>query len=282
MSIENISATDLRRRLSGQSALLTTLRIVRGVGWSLIGVGLFLLGFVFHQLYITDLIADRAQRGLAADLAERLEGADVVVYDPATGEVSDALGRVPADVLASGDPDAIAEAIRGIGDPSTTPEDFTVAGLDAFLLRERAPEAGDPVGTIRIPDIEMEWTVVEGVRRRQLDTGAGHMPETPLPAQPGNAVVSGHRTTHGAPFHNVDKLEVGDRIFWDSPIGTHVFEVREAPLVVRPTELWVTNPREGSWLTLTTCHPKFSARQRLIIFAELVDGPNFPAIYRGS
>ena len=36
----------------------------------------------------------------------------------------------------------------------------------------------------------------------------------------------------------------------------------------------VTDDKEGAWLTLTTCNPKFSARQRLIINAELVSGPN--------
>ncbi|MEN8114332.1 MAG: sortase [Actinomycetota bacterium] len=49
--------------------------------------------------------------------------------------------------------------------------------------------------------------------------------------------------------------------------------------MVRPWEMWVTEPRDGAWLTLTTCHPKFSARQRLIVFAELVDGPNWETIY---
>ena len=45
-------------------------------------------------------------------------------------------------------------------------------------------------------------------------------------------------------------------------------------IIVRPTEIWVTNDRPGAWLTLTTCHPKFSSRERLVVFASLVDGPN--------
>ena len=49
--------------------------------------------------------------------------------------------------------------------------------------------------------------------------------------------------------------------------------------IVKPTDVWVTEPRDGAWLTLTTCHPKFSSRQRLIVFAELVDGPNYESIY---
>ncbi len=282
-SLQRPAATpeELRERLVGAGALSTALRIVRGVGWSLISLGLLMLGFVAHQLWITDFFADQAQRGLEDELAGRVAaGAEVVPYDPLTGAVGDAVGTVSAGDIA--DPEALTEVIRGLGDPATTPSNFDVPGADRFLLREVAAAAGAPIGTIRIPDIGVNWTVVEGVRRDQLRKGAGHMPETPLPGQPGNAVVSGHRTTYGAPFHNVDDLQVGDSIFWDSPIGTHEFVVREAPLVVQPTDLWVTNPREGAWITLTTCHPKFSARQRMIVFAEMVAGPNAPVIYGSS
>ncbi len=99
------------------------------------------------------------------------------------------------------------------------------------------------------------------------------MEGTPLPGQPGNAVLSGHRTTHGRPFFDFDLLEVGDRIEVETAIGVHAYEIREI-LVVQPTDVWVTDDRPGSWLTLTTCEPKFSARQRLIVFAEMVSGPN--------
>jgi sortase A len=103
------------------------------------------------------------------------------------------------------------------------------------------------------------------------------MPATPLPGQPGNSVISGHRTTYGAPFHELDTLVSGDRIEVETAIGLHVYEVRSID-IVRPTDVWVTEPRTGAWLTLTTCHPKFSARERLIVFAELVEGPNLDAV----
>ena len=68
-----------------------------------------------------------------------------------------------------------------------------------------------------------------------------------------------------------------DIIEVETAIGVHTYVVREN-FIVQPTELWVTDPREGAWLTLTTCHPKFSARERLIVTAELVDGPNAAVI----
>ena len=103
--------------------------------------------------------------------------------------------------------------------------------------------------------------------------GPGHMPGTALPGQPGNAVISGHRTTYGRPFFDFDQLVPGDRIEIETAIGLHVYEVDDS-FIVEPTEVWVTEDKPGGWLTLTTCNPKFSARERLIITARLVQGPN--------
>jgi sortase A len=139
---------------------------------------------------------------------------------------------------------------------------------------------GAAFALIRIPKIarlQQGWNVVEGVRTSDLRNGAGHMPDTALPGQPGNAVISGHRTTWGQPFHELDALDPGDRIEVDTALGTHIYAVREIR-VVKPTDVWVADPREGAWLTLTTCHPKFSARQRLVVAAELIFGPNADVI----
>ena len=127
---------------------------------------------------------------------------------------------------------------------------------------------------MQIPAIDLDWLVFEGVDRATLKKGPGHMPWTPLPGQPGNAVISGHRTTYGAPFFDLDRLKPGDEIIIETALGRHVYEVREV-FVVSPTDVWVTDPMRGAWLTLTTCNPKYSARERLIVQAELVEGPNY-------
>ena len=266
----------LRETLVRSRTKRVALTWVRYTGWTLVSVGLFLIGFVLHQLFVTDFLADRAQGGLRNELALRSETqAEVVPFDPVTGAIGDPVGSVEGSGLV--DPGTGATT-GGVGDPSTTPSEFNVPGTDKFLLREPTPDRGEAVGRVRVPAVGLSWVVVEGVSFADLRSGAGHMPTTPLPGQPGNAVVSGHRTTWGAPFNEFDQLEPNDQIFWDSPvIGTHMYVVRET-MVVRPTDLWVTGEREGAWLTLTTCHPEFSASQRLIVFAELVDGPNAPVI----
>jgi sortase A len=146
---------------------------------------------------------------------------------------------------------------------------------------EAAPANSEAFAIIRAPSLAHlgeGWTVVEGVGTAELKTGAGHMPDTPVPGMPGNAVISGHRTTYGAPFNELDQLSAGDFIEVETAVGTHVYVVREM-LVVSPFDVWVTDPRQGAWLTLTTCNPEFSARERLVVFAELNSGPNWEAIY---
>ena len=169
------------------------------------------------------------------------------------------------------------DPVNPAADPEANPEDDTPA--EPLVLQvESPPDLGAAFALIRIPKIDRladGWNVVEGVRSADLRNGAGHMPNTSLPGQPGNAVISGHRTTWGQPFHELDALDPGDRI--ETALGTHIYAVRET-LIVRPSEVWVADPREGAWLTLTTCHPKNSARQRFIVFAELVFGPNHDVI----
>jgi sortase A len=138
---------------------------------------------------------------------------------------------------------------------------------------ESEPVEDTEFAQIVIPKLGVDVVVFEGVTRSTLTQGPGHMPGTPLPGQPGNAVISGHRTTYGRPFFNFDQLVEGDRIELETAIGTHVYVVREN-FIVQPTDVWVTDDRSGGWLTLTTCNPKFSARERLIVTAELVEGPN--------
>jgi sortase A len=165
-------------------------------------------------------------------------------------------------------------------DPEAVDSGTFEAAERLALQVEAKPELHQSFALIRIPKIdrlEEGWNVVQGVTRRDLKTGAGHMPHTPLPGQPGNSVISGHRTTYGAPFHELDVLEPGDTIEVETALGTHVYQVRET-FIVKPKDVWVIDALPGSWLTLTTCHPKFSARRRLIVRAELIDGPNFAVI----
>jgi LPXTG-site transpeptidase (sortase) family protein len=250
-----------------------TIRAVRFVGWTSVALGLFILGFVVHQVFVTTWLSQQRQTALTEEAQEHFAAAEIteVEYVPPT------LGA-PVDAGTTGDaPEGgtVSEGAAGTIDP-----DAPRVGEPRTLLVEAPPDKHQAFAIIRVPSIDRlreGWTVVEGVSRRDLRSGAGHMPQTALPGQPGNSVISGHRTTYGAPFHEFDELEPGDVIEVETATGVHTYEVRES-IIVRPTEVWVTDAREGAWLTLTTCHPKFRSIQRLVVFAELVAGPNAAVI----
>jgi sortase A len=136
--------------------------------------------------------------------------------------------------------------------------------------RERKLETGDSLTRIKIPALGLDTVVVEGITPSALRAGAGHYPQTPLPCDAGNVSIAGHRTTYGRPFGNVDQLKPGDTIELTTPIGGCVYQVAKDPFVVAPSDLTVIDPTGERSLTLTTCHPKGSAAQRLVIRATWV------------
>ena len=147
----------------------------------------------------------------------------------------------------------------------------------AFVAGETA--IGDPITKISIPAADLKPTVVvEGTGASALRAGAGHYPNTPLPGEEGNVAIAGHRTTYGKPFANLDHLKPGDEIFLETPVGKYTYKVSKDPFVVTTTDFSVIAQTPGKTLTLTTCHPKGSARQRLVVKAELVsETANQPA-----
>jgi sortase A len=128
---------------------------------------------------------------------------------------------------------------------------------------------GDALTRLVIPALQVDTVVVEGTGASALRAGAGHYPNTPLPGEDGNVAIAGHRTTYGKPFANLDRLHVGEEIVLETPIGRHVYKITREPFVVSNTDFTVIAQTPGKTLTLTTCHPKGSARQRLIIRAEI-------------
>ncbi|MDQ4148773.1 MAG: class E sortase [Actinomycetota bacterium] len=139
-------------------------------------------------------------------------------------------------------------------------------------VAEERPDLGGGVALIRIPKIGVNSVVVEGVGVEELKKGPGHYPETAMPGELGNMVISGHRTTYGAPFYRLDELRAGDEITMFDQSGGYKYVVTQTK-IVKPTEVGVIAPTDDARLTLTTCHPRFSARERLIIVAALQGTP---------
>ena len=140
----------------------------------------------------------------------------------------------------------------------------------AFAARslKRRSKAGDALGRIRVPKIGISDVFVEGTAAGDLRRGPGHYPATPLPGQRGTVAIAGHRTTYGAPFHDVDDLRRGDAIVLSMPYGRFTYRVQRTR-IVEPTATEVTDPVGYDRLVLSACHPLYSAAQRIIVFARL-------------
>ncbi|MDT7550527.1 MAG: sortase [Actinomycetota bacterium] len=198
---------------------------LRGLGQTLITLGIVVLLFCVYELYFTNLYTDKQQSKLGDDLTKAW-------HDPA---------------------------------PSPAPG----TSLVAVAL-------GKGIAVIRMPSLGRNYhkVVVEGVGTEDLKKGPGHYPGTALPGAVGNMVISGHRTTYGAPFNRIDELHRGDAIVLETRDTWFTYRVTSQQ-VVSPTAVEVTYPVPGQrgaiptkrLLTLTTCNPKYSARQRLIVNA---------------
>lgn len=129
---------------------------------------------------------------------------------------------------------------------------------------------GDPMTRLKIPAIDVSTVVVEGTTASALRAGAGHYVNTPLPGETGNVGIAGHRTTYGKPFANLDRLKPGDEVILETPLGAHVYRVSRDPFVVEATDWSVISQTPTPSLTLTACHPKGSAKQRIVVKAEMV------------
>ncbi|MEA2902148.1 MAG: sortase [Actinomycetota bacterium] len=138
-----------------------------------------------------------------------------------------------------------------------------------------APLVGDAIAHIVIPKANVDKIVVEGVGVEDLKKGPGHYPGTPMPGEPGNAAIAGHRTTYGAPFYDLSDLAAGDEIMVTTRVGEFRYQVDNLQ-VVSPEAVEVLNPTEDNRLTLTTCNPRYSASERLIVSAKLVTAPVTP------
>lgn len=211
-------------------------RVVRGIGWLLVVSGSVILLYVVYLLWFTGFETQRAQGELAETWSITVE---------------EDTGALEIEAF-SADPD----------------EPVEVGDAYAAMWFERDGN--------RIVNEDILY-VVAGTSLETLKLGPGHYVESERPGGPGNLAIAGHRTTYGSPFWALDELQPGDSIHVVDRHGREwVYAYREQR-IVSPVDVWVVgdDPLETGTptITLTTCHPRGSARQRLIAWGELVGDP---------
>lgn len=130
-------------------------------------------------------------------------------------------------------------------------------------------ENGEPFGRLVARAMRLDSVVVKGTTRSDLMKGPGWITWSDLPGATGNFGVSGHRTTYGAPFRRIDRLEKGDTVTFYSPYRVYTYRVKRV-FSVTPDRVDVVSSTEKPMLTMTACDPPYSARLRIIAQSELV------------
>ena len=276
---------------------MTVVRVLGALGKTVIAIGLIILLFGIFQLWGTGVIEARAQQGLDSEFNELLEASNALEPAPSTTAASSSdppantepSPTVPATPPPSDGADATDEPTTdAVQNPTPTAVPTATAQPtpepaqpDPEWLAMLYRDWGSAIARIQIPSLGVDKTVVEGVRVSDLRKGPGHYSTTPMPGQAGNAAIAGHRTTYGAPFGEIDKLLPGDQIIITTIQGEFTYEVvpqgeGHGHIIVAPTAVEVLDQDfsdHPNRITLTACHPKGSARQRIIVVGALVGEP---------
>jgi len=201
----------------------------------LITVGLLLFLFVAWQLWWTDVTSNREQASTVSTLE------------------------------------------RGFG-PAGLPERGKEVTPPPLATLAKVP-FGQAFGIMRVPRFGSDYArpVLQGTDHDTLIKGIGHYAGTAFPGQIGNFAVAGHRTTYGKPFATIELLRRGDIIVVETKASYFVYAV-DRHVIVTPTHLEVIAPvpqHKGAqptqaWMTMTACHPRFSASHRYVVFSKLV------------
>lgn len=217
-------------------------RIWSRIGTTLLSIGVLLLLFVAFQLWGTGLYTDHEQSDLKQQLSHTLGHDAISSITKLPG--SKPGGSSPSDATT-------APKIRTTVAPAITP-----------------PAVGQPIGLLAIPRIGLDDALVQGTGQQQLQGGPGHYVNTPLPGEMGNVAIAGHRTTFAAPFYDLNELAQGDPIYIQTSQGLFEYIVT-GQKVVPANDNAVLDTATVPELTLTTCNPRYSASQRLVVVALL-------------
>lgn len=166
--------------------------------------------------------------------------------------------------------------------------DSTLPAIEDTVAGETLPRPQDPpppgrsvprqqIGSLKLPAIDIDMPMFEGVELPTLDKGPGHWPGTAMPGRLGNVVIAGHRTSHNRPFYNIDKMKEGDEVVFEVDGGRYVYLVNRIEIVT-PDALWILKQTPAKTATLFACHPKGSTKYRIVVFADYAPDKSTPAV----
>jgi sortase A len=155
------------------------------------------------------------------------------------------------------------------GRPASTAIDVRSTLPGSAIKWRRSSERGDAIARLRVPRLGLTTIVVNGTDHDSLKRGPGRYLDSAMPGEGELVYVAGHRTTYGAPFSRIDRLQKGDRVFLDLPYATFEYTIT-GHRIVRATDTSVLESKGREQLLLQACHPRFFASHRYIAYARPV------------
>jgi sortase A len=231
--------------MSGTNSSATAWRrVVRILGTGLLAAGVLALVWAVviwrWQDPMTAVYTHWEQRKLSGQL-DTLRA----TYAPSKAQLVSAVGKAPSPAAVK----ARKVAVQGL----------------AERLRE-STASGQALGRIHVDRLGVDMILVDGTNHDALVRGPGVDRRTHLPGEGQLVYVAGHRTTYGAPFAHIDRLRKGDLIQMEMPYGSFVYRVT-SHVIVPADDLARLRSRGREELVLQACHPRFSARERYIVYA---------------
>ena len=218
------------------------------LGEVLVTAGVLVLLFLGWQVWLNDIIVGAEQTSAANELADKWE-----------------------------DEGAPSAAPTATPDPVETEEPAEPVDPGEPVVAAKPPTA-ESFANLIVPRLGADYRrpIAEGVGFNVLNnrtTGVGHYPQTQMPGEMGNFAIAAHRTTYGAPFHDINNLVVGDNIYVETQDGWYQYVYRGTEYV-RPTGVGVLDPvpqvagmaATDRVITLTSCHPFLSSAERVIAY----------------
>ena len=221
----------------------------RRIGIVLTGLGVLVAAYaatvVLWRAPATDLYARWKQHTLSEALDEAFAEQEPIVAEP----VSEAGAEPTDEELLAAEKLAVARAANELHDKL---------------------KLGKALGRLTVPRMGLKTVFVHGTRwGPDLSQGPGHFTQTSLPGVGRTMAIAGHRTTFGAPFRNIDDLRRGDQITVELPYATFRYRVFMHE-IVQSNDWSIIRDRGFDALVLSACHPLYSAEQRWVVYARLV------------
>jgi sortase A len=227
--------------------------VLSGVGEALITLGVLLALFVVWEVWWTDVVGAHQQQKIVESLPWQVPPVPVGVSDE--GAMGPSTPTIPV-----------------IAEEDKNRTDDPPSGLTL--------QTGETFATMYVPRWGTDYVrpISEGVGRRDVldKLGIGHYPSTALPGGWGNFAVAGHRTTYGKPFNRIEELVEGDVIVVRTESTWYVYHVTDHDIVyptftaaIAPVPGHQGEAADGRYITLTTCHPKYSASRRYVVYGIL-------------